>query len=92
MPPSLKRALETPLLLAVGLAILSLLLSDASPLLATLFALGAVVYVVLPVIQRYRRPSSAPETRMWRGREIDSRLPSDSMTESVRRWWSSRRP
>ncbi|CAA9585935.1 MAG: hypothetical protein AVDCRST_MAG87-3955 [uncultured Thermomicrobiales bacterium] len=90
IPPVVRKALDTPLLLALGFAILALMVSSASPLLATLFALAAVVFVLFPVIQRYRRPSAAPETKMWRGREIDSRPTADSVAESVRQWWRSR--
>ena len=88
----MRKALDTPLLVALALAILALMVSTASPLLATLCALGAVVFVLLPVVQRFRRPASAPETKMWRGREIDSRPTTDSVMESVRRWWRSRQP
>lgn len=92
MPPAVRKALDTPLLLALALAILALMVSTASPLLAALFALGAVVFVLLPIVQRFRRPSAAPETKMWRGREIDSRPSADSMIESVRQWWRFRKP
>ncbi len=92
MPSLVRKALDTPLLLALGLAILALMISSASPLLASLFALGAVVFVLLPIVQRYRRPSAAPETKMWRGRPIDSRPTADSVVESVRHWWRSRQP
>ena len=89
---AMRKALDTPLLLALALAILALMVSTASPLLATLFALGAVVFVLYPVVQRYRRPSAAPETKMWRGREIDSRPTTESVVDSVRQWWRSRQP
>ncbi|MBA2246540.1 MAG: hypothetical protein H0W23_00310 [Chloroflexia bacterium] len=92
MPTVVRKAVETPLLVALALAILALMISGVSPLLASLFALGAVAFVVLPVVQRYRHPSAASETRMWRGREIDTRPTADSVVESVRRWWRSRQP
>lgn len=92
MPTVVRKAVETPLLVALALAILALMISGLSPLLASLFALGAVAFVLLPLVQRYRRPSAASETRMWRGREIDTRPTADSMVESVRRWWRSRQP
>lgn len=92
MPMWARKALETPLLLALGFAILSFVIADASPLLASLLALVAVIFVVLPVIQRFWRPQDAPETRMWRGRVIDLRSSPDSLTESLKRWWRSRKP
>jgi len=92
MPPLAKKALETPLLLALGFAILSFLVADVSPLLASLLAFSAVGFVLLPIVQRYRRPTSAPETKMWRGRVIDSRSSADSVIESLKQWWRSRRP
>lgn len=90
LPVWVRRARETPLLVAVGLAILAFLVADASPLLASLFALAAVTFVVLPLVQRFRRPGAAPETKMWRGRVIETRT-SDSLIESLREWWKSRK-
>lgn len=90
LPVWARRALETPLLVAVGLAILSFLVADASPLLASLLALAAVIFVVLPLVQRFRRPGAAPETKMWRGRVIETRR-SDSVIESLKEWWKSRK-
>lgn len=92
MPTVVRKAVETPLLLALGFAIVALMISSASPLLASLFALGAVVFVLLPIVQRYRRPSAAPETKMWRGRELETRPTADSVVESIRQWWRSRQP
>jgi len=92
MPLSVKKVFETPLLLALGFAILSFVIADASPLLASLTALVAVIFVLLPIVQRYRRPSAATETKMWRGRIIESRSSPDSLIESLKHWLRSRKP
>jgi hypothetical protein len=92
LPPRVRQILASPLVLALGLAVLALLVSDISPLLANLLCLAAVVCIILPMIQRFRGPSSPPETRMWRGQVMDVR-PSQSGTplDSIRNWWKSLR-
>lgn len=85
------RVLAAPILLALGAALMSVLLSGSSPLLANLFAFLAVGLVLYPIIQRFRSPSTAPEARMWRGREIDPRFDQPSPISQIKQWWSSQR-
>ncbi len=85
------RVLAAPILLALGAALMSVLIAGSSPLLANLFAFVAVALVLYPIIQRFRRPSTGPEARMWRGREIDPRLDQPSPISQIKQWWSSQR-
>lgn len=85
------RVLAAPILLALGAALMSVVIAGSSPLLANLFAFIAVFFVLYPIIQRFRRPSAAPETRMWRGRVIDPRLDQPSPISQIKQWWSSQR-
>lgn len=83
--------LNAPILLGLFAAILAFVVSGSSQLLANLFAFAAVVLVLLPIIQRLRRPASAPETKMWRGQVIDPRAGESSPISQIKRWWSSQR-
>ncbi len=85
------QVLGAPILLGVIAAILAFLVSGSSQLLANLFAFAAVVLVLLPIIQRYRRPTSPLESKMWRGQVIDPRSDESSPISQLRRWWSSQR-
>lgn len=85
------RILAAPILLALGAALVSVLIAGSSPLLANLFAFVAVALVLYPIIQRFRRPSSAPEAKMWRGQEIDPRLNQPTPISLIKQWWSSQR-
>ncbi len=60
-----------PLLGALIAAAVAASVRDASPLLAQFLAVVSVGLFLLPVIVRFRRPDP-PETRMWRGRPIDT--------------------
>jgi hypothetical protein len=62
------------LILAVVAAVLALLVSDFSPLLANLLAIVCVAAIFIPVVQRFRQPDS-PGTKTWRGQDL-SRPPS----------------
>jgi hypothetical protein len=57
------------LVVAVVAAVLALVVSDVSPLLATLLAVVCVAAIFIPVVQQFRTPESGPNT-MWRGRDI----------------------
>lgn len=59
---------------AFALAFLGLAIRDTSALLATILAWGSVTLLVLPIILRFRRPSSS-ELKRWRGRDVDLRSP-----------------
>ena len=93
VPPQVRRLMGTAIIQALVLAVLALLVRDVSPLLASLLCLAAVVCIILPMVQRFRRPASPPETRMWRGQLIDvqPRSEGQSPLEGVRDWWRSRR-
>lgn len=92
IPPRARELLASPVILAVALAIVALLVSGLSPLLANLLCLAAVACVVAPMVQRFRgRPSAPPEIRMWRGQVIDTTSPKQpTPIDAVRDWWRSR--
>jgi len=92
IPSKAQALLASPIVLALGLAIVALLVSDVSPLLANLLGLAAVACILVPMAQRFRRrPSAPPETRMWRGQVIDAKPPQPpSPLDAARDWWRSR--
>ena len=57
-----------------AVALLAVLLRDASALLATILAMASVALLVWPIVDRYRRPQP-PEIKRWRGRDIDLNPP-----------------
>ncbi len=92
IPPKARELMASPVILAVGLAIVALLVSGLSPLLANLLCLAAVVCVLAPMVQRFRgRPTAPPEIRMWRGQVMDAPPPRQpSPIDAARDWWKSR--
>jgi hypothetical protein len=93
IPPRVRRILSAPIVVALGLALIALFVADVSPLLSNVLSLAAVVCLLLPMVQRFRGPSAPPETRMWRGKVIDTRPHThhQSPLDSVRDWWNARR-
>ncbi len=87
----LPKLLAAPILLAVVAAILAVMIAGVSQLLANLLAFAAVAFVLLPIIQRFRSPSSPPESKMWRGQVIDPRSDQPSPISQIKRWWASQR-
>lgn len=51
-------------------AVLAVIVSGFSPLLANILALLSVVLLLAPIVVQYRHPGSR-ETKTWRGRAID---------------------
>jgi hypothetical protein len=51
------------------LAFLAFLVRDLSPLLATILAVASVVCLLLPIVQRFRGPTS-PSGQRWRGQDV----------------------
>ncbi len=92
IPPRAKELATSPVFVALGLAIVALLVSSVSALLATMLCLAAVICVILPMIQRFRRrPAAPPDIRMWRGQVIDAGPPQQqSPIDAARAWWKSR--
>lgn len=64
------RLTALPLVSALAVAALAAFVQGFSPLLAQLLAVVSVTLLVLPIIQRLRRPQP-PSTTMWRGRPVD---------------------
>jgi len=90
IPPQFQKLLTAPIVIALALAVLALLISDLSPLFASLFCLAAVICIVHPIFQQMRRKSTPPDTRMWRGQVVDVRSePNTSPIDGVRAWWKS---
>lgn len=93
IPPAVQSILRVPILQALLLALAAWLLDDVSALVSNLLALAAVVCIILPMVRGRRPagPSVTPETRMWRGREIETRAPaSRTPLDSLRDWWTNR--
>ncbi|MDQ3655138.1 MAG: hypothetical protein M3457_08675 [Chloroflexota bacterium] len=92
IPPKAMDLMTSPIVLALGLAIVALLVSGISALLANMLSLAAVVCIMLPMMQRFRgRPTAPPDIRMWRGQVVDSEPPQQpSPIDAARDWWKSR--
>ena len=75
---------------ALVLAICAVLVDDVSPLLANLLALAAVVAVLMPIIQHFRRPATPSQSKMWRGQVLEVTPPQSSPLDQLRHWWQSR--
>ena len=93
LPAPLQRALRVPLVQAFLLVIVAIMIDGVSPLLANVLCAAAVLCIIVPIVTQWRRPGAMPESRTWRGREIDppSRFASpESPIDRARRWWSSR--
>ncbi len=96
LPPRAMKALSSPVILALLLAVIALFISDISRLLANILCLAAVACIIWPMLQRFRRPAAAAPgaSKMWRGRVYEVQQPASSNRsplESVRGWWDSRR-
>ncbi len=95
IPPRAMKLLSSPVILALALAVIAMLISDLSRLLASILCLAAVACIIWPMLQRFRRPSaSAPDTRMWRGRVYEVGRPSPTSrtpVDAAREWWNARR-
>lgn len=61
------------LILAVAAAVLALVVSDFSPLLANILAIVCVASIFIPVVQRFRQPDS-PRSKTWRGQDLSGNL------------------
>lgn len=61
------------LIVAVVAAVLALLVSDFSPLLANILAIACVAAIFIPVVQRFRQPES-PVSKSWRGQDVSGSL------------------
>lgn len=88
--------LAVPLLTALGLGIACAVIAPSSRLIATLFAVLALIMVVLPYIQAARRssqPGSSP--KMWRGQVMDApRRPGigqETPADKISQWINNRR-
>lgn len=81
-----------PILTALTCAILCVMVAGASPLLARLFAIAAVVALVYPIVIHLRGGTKATGPQLWRGQLMDSRSPHLSPLEEVKRWFQSRPP
>lgn len=81
-----------PILTSLAFAILCSMVGDASPLLARLFALAAVVALVYPIVVSVRGGSGDAGPKLWRGQVIDIHQSPSSPVEQVKRWFRSRPP
>jgi hypothetical protein len=78
------------MVLALVIAFLAVLVSDASPLLARLLVFAAVGSFLVPIIQRFQRPSAPPQQKMWRGQVIEIEPQQSNPLDQVRAWWKNR--
>lgn len=81
-----------PILTALACAILCVMVAGASPLLARLFAIAAVVALIYPIVIHLRGGSRSTGPQLWRGQAMDSRSPQSSPLDEVKRWFRSRPP
>lgn len=75
---------------SLGVALIAVLVSDASPLLARLLVFVAVGMFLAPVIMRFRPSDSVPEQKMWRGQTMEFTPDRPNFTDQARRWWQER--
>lgn len=73
-----------PMLMAFLAAILAIIVSDFSALLATLCATAAVVALFWPVAASMRAPQM--EQKMWRGRPYDNQAEQPQPVTRVQEW------
>jgi hypothetical protein len=87
--------IAAPLITAYMFAILAILLSGVSPLLARLAVSLAVIAVFWPILEHYRnRQASSAPSRMWRGRDMSAPPPTrigPSPWEQFRQWLRNHR-
>ncbi|MGI8405456.1 MAG: hypothetical protein ACR2OE_11960 [Thermomicrobiales bacterium] len=81
-----------PILTALACAILCVMVAGASPLLARLFAIAAVVALIYPIVLHLRGGSKPAGPQLWRGQVMDTRPPQASPLDEVKRWFRSRPP
>ena len=77
------------LIVAIVAAVLALLVSDLSPLLANVLAIVCVAAIFLPVAQRFRQPDE-PATKSWRGQDLSRSVGRPDGPERIFDWF--RRP
>lgn len=65
------------LIAAVVLAILAMIVNHSSPLLAKILGLGCIGCLVMIYVVAFRQPKG-PTTKRWRGKDIDTRPPSEN--------------
>jgi hypothetical protein len=73
-----------PMLVAFIAAILAVIVSDFSALLATLCATAAVVALFWPVVASMRAPE--PQQKMWRGRPYETQADQPQALSRVQDW------
>jgi hypothetical protein len=78
------------MVLALVIAFVAVLVSDASPLLARLLVFAAVGSFLVPIVRSFQKPSTPRQQKMWRGRVIDIEPQQPSPLDQVRAWWKNR--
>jgi len=81
-----------PILSALALAILAMLVGDASPLLARLLAIAAVVMLLYPIFRQARGGATPSSPKMWRGQMLEGRPLPTSPLDQIKRWFRPRPP
>jgi|GEM_PF-1902335 len=76
------------LIASVVLAILAMIINHSSPLLAKILALGCIGCLAMIYVVAFRE-LKGPTTKRWRGRDIDTRPPSEN---PLRGWTKGSRP
>jgi hypothetical protein len=75
---------------ALVVALIAVLVSDASPLLARLLVFAAVACFLAPIVSRFWKPASPPEQKMWRGQVMEVTPERPNPIDQVRQWWQNR--
>ena len=78
------------LLMGVVLSVLALIFRHGTPEVARLFAIAALVCLIVPFIMVFRRPAEPTGPKRWRGRDMVLESRGESPIEAIRRWWKRR--
>jgi len=78
------------LLLGVVLSVLALVFRHGTPEVARIFAIAALVCLIVPFIMVFRRPAQPTGPKRWRGRDMVLESHGESPIEAIRRWWKRR--
>ena len=75
---------------ALVVALIAVLVSGASPLLARLLVFAAVACFLAPIVSRFWKPATPPEQKLWRGQAVDVTPERPNPIDQVRQWWLNR--
>jgi hypothetical protein len=80
------------LVMGIALAVIAFATRHGQPGVSRVFALAAIICIVLPFIMGFRKPAPDASIKRWRGRDLHPTGGPDTPVESLKRWWRSRQP